>query len=239
MAKKAALRRDALLRKVSRSADEVAERLHALGPAGADAAHRLFAELYFATTMEWLRLARCSKDPAQLHLLVIHFHQLFDRYVLQLESGAESHTTVYWRRYFEAHGGSTTTAPSLKNALALLLAIRAHTRFDLAEALCAMYASYRREFGRDPDLSLLKSEIYGPTSDRIFKEACGRFFTRRATQDRSWELLRRAAALTGWAWLPVLQAGRKVAWNEATVSIASGSPISRERRAIEARARVA
>lgn len=239
MARRVALQNDALRRKVSRSADQVAERLHALGPAGTNAEHGLFAELYFATTTEWLRLARGSKDPAQLHLLVIHFHELFDRYVLQPGGGAESGTTVYWRRYFDAYGGSTTTAPSLRNALALLLAIRAHTRFDLAEALCAMHASYRHEFGREPDLSLLKAEIYGPTSDMIFKDACSRFFSRRATQDRSWKPLRRAAAMTGWAWLPVLQAGRKVAWEEATVSIATGSPISRERRAIGARARVA
>lgn len=207
------------------SANRIAEIQRHPGSADGDGCHDLFSDLYHAVTTEWLRVAQRSGDPAQIHLLIIHFHELFDRYVLRMSDAGHIETTRHWHRYFTAH--TRAGLKPVNNAVALYFAIRAHTRFDLAEAICAVHSTYRATFGRDPDLSHLRTEIYGPIADRVFTDACRNFLDRRGRQGWHWKVLIRAAGATVWLWLPILQAGRRAAWREATASIASGEPPAR------------
>jgi len=190
-------------------------------------ARSLFASLYYFTTRSWSEYARSSSDPVLIDLLIAHFYRLYQIYALEHQTGPTYREGEHWKHHIVLSGKSGSGLPFQRHA-ALLFGIRAHTRYDLAEAISRVCWSYYDQHRCRPDMDLLRSMIYGKTSDRVFRTACVRFL--QAQQDSGMFF---GSAGVFFAdkldaiWLPAFQWMRRNAWQDAMTSIRAGVPIER------------
>ncbi|MCK7614773.1 hypothetical protein [Roseibium sediminicola] len=187
---------------------------------------RLFPELYYFTTKHWLDFARTSRDPIMIHLLIVHFFDLYRKYAVH-EQGQPIRIVPHWKRHAQLLAKGNGAVP-FRSQAALLLGIHAHVRFDLAEAIILVWRSYRERYDRNPDLGLLRSMIYGEQSDLVFRKALQGFLQGREVRTQvSARVLAVLASRLEHLWLPVLKRLREEAWREAMTSIRTGAPIRR------------
>jgi len=193
-----------------------------------DNAHELFALLYYFTTKSWLEFARTCPDPVLMGLLVLHFFRLYEGYVLSGTAGRGENIAHHRRHHVRLLDHSRSRKPLLAG-IVLLIGIRTHIRYDLAEAICDVHDSYTGLYRRKPDMRLLRSMIFGEGSNRVFRRACLEFFrTKAASGDLPARVLLHLAGAFDWLWMPVFQWLRRSAWLEAMRSISSGVPIRRQ-----------
>jgi len=186
-------------------------------------ARTLFASLYYFTTRSWADYARSSSDPDLIGLLIAHFYRLYEIYALEHGTGPSSSGGEHWKHHMLLSGKTGGAMPFRRHA-SLLFGIRAHTRFDLAEAISQVWWTYIDHYRREPDMDLLRSMIYGKNSDRVFRTACVRFLD--AQRNNSMFLgpagVYFAEKLDA-VWLPAFQWMRKNAWQDAMTSIRDAS----------------
>lgn len=187
--------------------------------------HARFALIYYHTIRHWQMFARDCEQKEELNLLIVRLYDKFDDYVLRLPQGTSQHVVQPWKGYLSAVAHHR--AGDLLRTIGLLFAIRAHIRFDLAEAICATHDAYRAAHGEPPDMARFRALLLGRRAGRVFLGAWEDFVTSnsggRAPARLAVRLLRPLSLLG----LLVFQSARRGAWREASASIAADRPIVR------------
>lgn len=183
--------------------------------------HARFALIYCHTIRHWQRFARDCDQKEALDLLIVRLYDRFDDYVLRLPRTTRQSVVQPWKGYLTAI--THARAGGLLRTMGLLLAIRAHIRFDLAEAICAMHDSYRARHGEPPDMARFRAMLLGRRAGRVFLGAWEDFLAASGNGRLAARLLRPLSLLG----LVVFQSARRSAWREASASIAAGHPIER------------
>ena len=189
--------------------------------------NRHFARLYYYTTKGWIERAKSCRDPEFLHLVVTHFYDLYDQYVLEPDKSRSTNTVHHWGVYRSIVGDSKVGPITLPKSIAVPFAVRAHIRYDLAEAICSACHEYRDTHGCDPDLECFRDFIFGKKSSAIFRKACLDFFCALSPSIARSSALKTVFYLQSFLWMPAFQKSRRQAWREAQQSLMSGKPIKR------------
>ena len=199
------------------------------GHAQAAGQNALFARLYYYTTRNWLKRAGSCDDPELLHLMVGYFYALYCQYVLEVDRRKTETTVAHWKPYRTFVRRRVPALGHLPQLLALVAGIRAHTRFDLAEAICLAHDRYSKQHGSAPDKQHFHALLFGKASDEVFRDASVEFVRSLFGSTRLKAVLTNILKPASKLWLPVFQGARKMAWDEAERSISTGRPISRSR----------
>jgi hypothetical protein len=187
-----------------------------------------FARLYFHTINRWLDYCTNEKAPDEtLMILVERLYQKFDDYILQLRPDGAQAVILPWRPYVLLVDKDLSNAPNAEGLLSLFFAVRAHIRYDLAEAICETYHAYQSRFGVAPDMKAFRKIMLGKKSSEIFKVACLDFLADMSLHAPRLKLAVWLARHVDLVWLPLFQFARNNAWREAQKSISSAQKIER------------
>ncbi len=189
--------------------------------------HALFSRLYYFTTRQWLNYAQNCVDPELVLLMVEHFFELYEDYVLNTSDRSNSPYAHHWHIHVKLLSHQDHKPAMALRGIALFFGIRAHTRFDLAEAICRSRASYIRRHGKEPDMTLFRSLLFGKEVNRLFRDASLDFIASSSPPNARNTSVIKLAALTSWMWMPLFQSARRAAWREAINSITLGKVICR------------
>ena len=191
--------------------------------------HIQFSRLYSNTTRHWLDNECSSANMREmLSLLIVSFYGLYEDYVLNIRSGSAEHTRVrHWSIYLDIEARRNTSRSLFWRAILLWFGIRAHSRFDLAEAICRAHEAFRLQHGFAPDMAEFKRTMFGKDSDHAFRRA---FLDYIATDVSSG--IGRTSALAvisalSCVWVPAFQFWRRQAWNEAMDALQNGHQVAR------------
>jgi len=212
-------------------ADDVLQVFAALrrGAGGVDeAGHRLFAELCYFTTREWISHAPESGAPDFIYTLIRNFYRHYAHFVLLPLTGGGACCSPQWQWYFDRAARFGRSGGRLDGLMAIVAGAYAHTRIDLADAIFDTVADLRREDSRGPNLAVVRTALLGPASNAVFRVAARDFLDAqpsRAVVRRSGSVSRRRHAYT-WLWMSPLQRWRRRAWHEAMEGLARGRPPS-------------
>lgn len=188
-------------------------------------AHRHFALLYLHTIRRWRAHARRCGRHEDLDLLIVRLFDRFDDYVLRLPGESTPTSIRQWAGYLRRRSGASTGR--LNATSALVLAVRAHIRFDLAEAICEMHAAYIRRHGDAPDMARFRKTILDAQSGQVFLAAWQDFLSDLIDNGRLAGAIAVIARPLGWIGLPVFQAMRRRAMREALASLRLAKRIER------------
>jgi hypothetical protein len=187
--------------------------------------HRLFAGLYLRTNRHLLDSFDTLPDPAFSYLAMIRFYELYERYVATPVLCNRSASVPQWRPYAALASRLTMTSRISAHLQLLSVGARAHTRYDLAEAICLGVADYRRLYGCDPDFRAARSDLLGGATDEAFFDATLEYIAMHRAARRGWRrfvlsFYARFARLSRPLWLPIFQSWRRAAWRDAMASLA-------------------
>lgn len=188
--------------------------------------HILFARLYYYTTKQWIAYADRSEDPELIYLIIDRFYRLYENYVLNFDKG-HSTTSQHWKIHLDIINDVGRRRRQIYLIKALFLGIRAHTRFDLAEAICDAHTLYVQLHGKDPSKNLLYSMLFGRHANCMFRDASVEFATSLTPQFKHQVILKSILKFSSHLWMPAFQAARKLAWRESQRSILTGNSIRR------------
>lgn len=188
-------------------------------------AHGQFALLYFHTISRWRTYSRTGRQNEAIDLLIISLFDKFDDYVLRLPRESTPISIRPWVGYLRR---ISVASPSwLGRTTALALAVRAHIRFDLAEAICEMHEAYRRRNGVPPDMAQFQKTVLDAGAGSVFLAAWEDFAFGLRNQGRIARTVAMAARPLGRIGLPVFQVMRRRAMREALDSLYTARQIER------------
>lgn len=193
--------------------------------AHASIVHGHFALLYFHTISRWRAYSRTCEQNEALDLLIIRLFDKFNDYVLRLPGESTPTSIRPWAGYL--HRMSSASPRWLNRITALALAVRAHIRFDLAEAICEMHATYCRRHGVPPDMVQFQRTILDAGAGLIFLAAWEDFISGLANHGRFAGAVAMIARPFGRIGLPAFQAMRRRAMHEALDSLHTARRIER------------
>lgn len=188
-------------------------------------AHGHFALLYFHTVSRWRAYSRTCRQNEALDLLIIGLFDKFDDYVLRLPRERKPTSIRPWAGYLRRM--SVASPGWLSRISALALAVRAHIRFDLAEAICEMHEVYSRRHGAPPDMAQFQKTILDASTALVFLAAWEDFVSGLANQGRFAGTVAVIARPLGRIGLPAFQAMRRRAMHEALDSLRTARRIER------------
>ncbi len=171
--------------------------------------------------------ARSHDDPELLYLIVEHFYDLYRKYVTVANSTDVAPAAAHWNVYQRLVNATKTSPIGMLQVIVLFTGIRAHTRYDLAEAICFAHNSYQRQHSRAPDVEHFRSVLFGKHSDEVFRKASVDFFETFLRSNRGRTAFGNTLKAASLLWFPVIQTLRELAWKDARRSILSGTSISR------------
>ena len=190
--------------------------------------YRRFAQLYLESTLLWEELFRQSDVPVFGGLLIKRFFSLFEKYVVLPGNNKRPEVVRHWKPFFYANAQPPRPVQPLASLMCLFLAIRAHVRYDLAEAILQAHKDYLRLYGRAPDMNLCRTIVLGPASGDLFWQAMHNFLTQGKRPSVGESAAVTFLQLTGRIWLPVFQSWRRAAWSDAMRAIETGVPLRRD-----------
>lgn len=189
--------------------------------------HSAFARLYLCVTKRWLSVCRQCKDPRFLCILVVEFFGLYWFYVQNENRPQTRRELRHWWLYSIITNSSWFSKMRVLNTMALLLAIRAHIRFDLAEAICRSYRIYTYKYSVPPNTNHLEAMLFSLSSDMIFKKASTEYFESCRSNAQSSFILKFGCNWLRHCWMPIFHRARRLAWLDAQLSIKSGQALDR------------
>ncbi|MCG6858973.1 MAG: hypothetical protein LJE67_13000 [Salaquimonas sp.] len=194
------------------------------GEQEAAACHHLFPALYFHTTKHWLGYLEGMPRPDIAYRVIEQFYLLYELHVCSAIEGGEEYAPAHWKPYFRlSRKAELLNLPQFKWKL-LFLAARAHTRYDLAEAVGRAHDDYRTVYGESPDISGFRQLLLGPDTDLAFFQAAFDFCDEQMAGERSSRLdtfaVSKGARLFGRIWISGFQSWRHAAWNDAVQNMA-------------------
>ncbi len=191
--------------------------------------HVQFSRLYSNTTRHWLNNECASANMREmLSLVIVSFYSLYEDYVLDMRLDSAEHTRVcHWSIYLDIAARRNHSQSLFWRSILLWFGIRAHSRFDLAEAIFRAHEAFRLHHGVAPDMAEFKRTMFGRSSDHAFRRA---FLDYIAADGSSG--IGRASALAvinvlSFVWLPAFQLWRRQAWNEAMDALQNGRKVAR------------
>ena len=229
------MREAALLRDTDRVRSLLTDRigaLTALSQSDGIGVECLFAGLFASTLRRLVTAFDRLDDPAFAYLTVLRFFDLYEDYVARPASGERGTTAAQWRRYAVWVRRLDMASPIGAHLWLISLGARAHTRHDLAEAVCLAAHDYRRAHGRGPDLAAARPVLLGPHTSQAFLEAALEYIDLHRRQRRGWRrlvlgLYASCILVTRPLWLGVFQSWRRSAWRDATAMLSrSGAGIA-------------
>lgn len=205
----------------------VLDRLAALGWPNDEtewpAEHRPFVRLYYLTTRHWL--ADLDNRPYR-HLgyaTILNFHRRFETCVAQVVGGQSRVVPPHWRRYFDVSGRTGGMLTERDRWQLVYHGLIAHTRTDLADAICMTDAQVRAATGRPPEARAFMEILLGGHTDALFGDAAMDFLDAEASHGLSGRTQVWASRMRT-VWLPAFQALRRAAWRDAARRIEAGVP---------------
>ena len=187
--------------------------------------HTLFAGLYVQTNRRLLAFFDTLPDPVFPYLVMVRFHELFGRLVVQPALRGEAAVASQWLAYAALASRSTLTSPIGVHLRLISLGARAHVGHDLGEAIRLATLDHRRLFGRDPDFAAMRSVLLGGATSEAFFAATIDFNRMHRRRQRGWRQMVLTAHFC-FAWisrplmLGVLQSWRRAAWRDAMTALA-------------------
>lgn len=113
---------------------------------------------------------------------------------------------------------------------AMLLAIRAHIRYYMAEAICSTHTSYH-QWGRSmPDSAHFRYFLFDKEVDRVFGKASVGFFDSFLPLTSNLTVLEKGFKVGSLLCMVIFLSVRKMAWKEARQSNSTDDCIRRTRR---------
>ena len=138
--------------------------------------HRHFLLLYFHTTDGWIRHAAGSGHAEFIHDLVGTFYWIYDDSIGRYFRFARCDERYrHWAPYCRSVQRLTEAGGSRHLFATVYLGARAHTRYDLREAIVRTYRARRRRKLPVPSPDMLKRELFGRHSDRLFQRVFATF----------------------------------------------------------------
>lgn len=200
--------------------------------AGSGATHHLaFVQLYFHTTRLWLNHLKDQPDSHIGYMVIERFYDLYDLYVGRMIDGRSAQTARHWARYFELLNVLQNGGTPARQWQLVALGARAHTRYDLGEAMYRAFIDYRDIHGDVPDREAFRQVLLDPKTDAVFVSAARDFFamprTRREAPDmRGAPILHLGTDLFRRLWVPAFQYWRRAAWADAITRIEAGTVLA-------------
>jgi len=187
--------------------------------------HQYFLRLYFQTTRHWLRSLEPRSDREIGFMVIRHFFGLYRACVDRVLTGQSEEVVPHWRPYFAVAARAQPRASAWQAWQLLYHGIVAHTREDLADAICLAWRDHEATHGEAPARESFRDIMLARHTDDIFREAAVAFL--RAESEAGSTLAAHApvhlAQRLGQAWLPAFQSNRHWAWREAMRRLASPS----------------
>ena len=184
--------------------------------------HKYFLRLYYNTTDAWMDYAETSESPTFVYGLIRRFYDIYrdsrSEHV-KGENGGGRH--AHWRPYYEAVEKLSRSGDARHRMACVYLGARAHTRYDLREAIVATYRSTSRLRLPAPSPAALRRDLFGAHSDRIFQSAFHRFClqtletTPLGSSPTATAGIRAALASVEPIWIRKFQRWREQAFSEA------------------------
>lgn len=191
--------------------------------------HIQFSRLYSNTTRHWLNNEYAHPNMREmLSLLIVSFYSLYEDYVLDMRSESiDRRRARHWSVYLDIAATRNHSRSLFWRAILLWFGIRAHSRFDLAEAIFRAHEAFRLQHGFAPDMAEFKRTMFGRASDHAFRMA----FLDYVAADGSSGIGRTSALavinVMSCVWLPAFQLWRRQAWNEAMDALQHGRTVAR------------
>lgn len=182
-----------------------------------DCHHQLFANLYYHTTHRWLEHLAGQTDPILAYLVIERFYDLYDLYVRQVIEEKRTDTAPQWKPYFKVAARIKKHPSRIARAQLAFLGARAHTRYDLAEAIMGAWQAYVDTFDHYPDLTQFRELMLSDETSPVFFSAAIDFASpfETSSQNLGANPLRPAASVLRHLWLPAFQFWRHAAWKDA------------------------
>ena len=186
--------------------------------------HLPFARVYYQTTRHWLDHLDCRADRQFGLLVIVHFFELYEVYVASVARGERAETAPHWVRYFQMARAMSDPCKPAQIWRLLYLGFRAHTRYDLAEAIHLAYRDWCRMAGTGADLDVFRDLLLGEQTDDLFYGAALDYLrTDHAglcpQSEHQARMIELGARWVRPLWLPAFQSWRRAAWDDASVWI--------------------
>lgn len=189
-------------------------------------AHRHFLLLYFLTTDMWIRYARMSSRSEFICDLVGAFYWIYDESIGRyLRTGRCDRRYGHWTAYYRSVRALAQRGGALCVIRTIYCGARAHTRYDLRDAIVR---TYRTRLDRNlsvPSAAELENELFGEHSDQLFRSVFERFrhetlsAGRSSLRPRLVAGLSRGLAVVGPVWIKLFQRWRRQAFAEAMTEL--------------------
>lgn len=191
----------------------------------------LFAELYAETTRSFVGYSQERIAASSYHELATRFHALYERYA---GPRMQSRRVVrHWAGYHRNLARFAEKPAVSSYCAAVLFGIRAHSRFDLAEAFVETFHGLPGKQAPRRMLADLGSFVLDRSTDEIFGAAMARFMhlqetrLRAACGERAGGLVLSGIGTTKGVWVELVQAWRRAAFREALRCIEEDRQIHR------------
>lgn len=185
---------------------------------------RLFAQLYLEATRQFAQFVDTGDGPELIHDIARRFFGLYREYLPQ---DGKAGTTVarHWWGYRRAVRDLGRNPHLNSYCSALFHGARAHSRYDLAEAITQTYFSRRDQGLSKADMNELCAYLLQKETDLLFSRAARDFMTgQRAVLAATYgasstSIMSRCADRTNVVWVAVVQRWRRQAVMEARLCI--------------------
>lgn len=145
--------------------------------------HSLFSELYLCTTEHWLRLLAGGTHSQSSYQTIAVFYGLYKQRVVDRLDAPLQDIEPHWRLYHRLARRLTIRSPITLHLMLVSLGVRAHTLYDLGEAL--LDTERRGGFASVRDLSMHR-RFFEETSNAAFLAASAEFIDRHLSRQTGW-----------------------------------------------------
>jgi hypothetical protein len=172
-----------------------------------------YLELYCRTTEHWCEYLKARRNSEFAFLVIDHFFSLYRSHVGRPGARSSEESAPHWEAYIATLQQCGRNPSRSRELRMLYLGTRAHTRFDLAQAIGAAWTEYCDRFGCEPDKRQIRELLIGIESSTPFYLAVLDFCDARNITPHTW-----TGRCVRWfrpVWMWWFQGWRKAAFREA------------------------